>query len=165
LRSKWQHAKPCQPEKSNDNTTSLKTQKPGAAVTLGSSNLVEVRPGVVETLNILLNTQEIVGNMHVDINPGDGLRVITEPTTKDFLLGTHAAYPLSVSVLSEKPGRFYLNLNVVVNRGESTSARHLAVIIQSGPQLEVKATLLEKPQGIEDKKVISLPAQEEIISQ
>jgi hypothetical protein len=154
----------------------VKTVKPGAAVTLGVDNIFVIALNSVETINIMLNVGESLDAkdatiMHVDLNPSDGLQIIKGAEPRDFMLGTQAQYPITVDLKASSTGRYYLNLQVVIENGGNRSMRHLAVIIQAGPSVETKNTLLQKTDGAskEDltskEKVISLPAQEEIINQ
>jgi hypothetical protein len=175
-------------EQSNNKITaphslaSVKTVKPGAAVTLGVDNLFVIGLNSVETINVVLNVGENIDAkntaiMHVDLNPGEGLQITKGAEPRDFVLGTQTQYPITVDLKAASAGRYYLNLQVVIENGESKSMRNLAVIIQVGPSIEAKNTLLQKIDGaskegvlskedvLAKQKVISLPAQEEIINQ
>lgn len=153
-----------QSTKSSLHTSSLvkKEVKPGAPVNLDYPTLISINPNQATNINLALKTPAILGKMHVDIIPGDGLQLLNTRAAYDLTLDGSTSYPLTAELLAPSDGRFYLNLHVTLDDGETVSSRALAVIVQVGPsaaESEQPSKLLKTSSG---ENVISLPAEETV---
>lgn len=144
---------------------SVKEVKPGAKVSLASENIVTLTAGNTATVDILLNAQLGDGNMHVELNPSEGLQLQGSSSSYDFTPTADGQYKISPHLYTPVDGRYYLNINATITAGDVLSSRSLAVIVQVGAipsTAESPAKSLQKTSG---ENVVSLPAQERIINQ
>lgn len=144
---------------------SVKEVKPGAKVSLASENTVTLAAGNTATVDILLNAQLGDGNMHVELNPSEGLQLQGSSSSYDFTATADGQYKISTNLYTPVDGRYYLNINATITAGDVSSSRSLAVIVQVGAipsTAESPARSLQKASG---ENVVSLPAQERIINQ
>lgn len=142
-------------------STKKKEAKPGAPISLLSSKLENINTGEEVIINILLEASAGAGNLSLSLTATQGLNLISPTRSQTFKLGSQNTFKLPVILNAAENGRYYVNIQAVLEDGDSISLRHLAVIIQAGPETE-KAKSLQKAGS---EKVISLPAQEEVKTQ
>lgn len=142
-----------------------KQAKPGAQVSLVSGNSVALAADKVASVDILLSAQVGNGTLHVKLTPGEGLQLRSAKDSYDFTPSENGQYALNTDLYAATNGRYYLNVNATIKTGEVSSFRSLALIVQVGalPAVEESSTAMQKRAMGEN--VISLPAQEQIISQ
>ena len=145
-------------------TSSLikKEIKPGAQVSLDSPTLVSINPNQATNINLSLKTPATLGKMHVDIIPGDGLQLLNTTSSYNLTLDGSANYPFVAQLLAPNNGRFYLNLHISLDNGETISSRALAVIVQVGPSVEESLQSNKLLKTSTSEHVISLPAEETV---
>ena len=136
--------------------------KPGAPVSLDSPSLVNINANQTTRINLALKTSTTMGKMHVDIIPGDGLQLLNTNPAYELVLDGSADYPFVAELLAPNNGRYYLNLHITLDNGETISLRTLAVIVQVGPSAEDNAISSKLFKTSTDERVISLPAEETV---
>jgi len=136
--------------------------KPGAQVRLASDAIVNLKTAETTDVDILLNAQLGDGNMHVTLNPSAGLELLGGNNVYTFNPDETGQYPLKVAMSAAVDGRYYLNLNVVINKGESSLSRTLALIVQVGAAPVAKQSLNKVLKTSTNENIISLPVQEQI---
>lgn len=135
-----------------------KATKPGAAIKLISPSLISVSPNQQVHVDIILETKVASGELLIDISKSDGLDLLDTPIQKSIKVISSVPIKTPITLLAINNGRYYLNMHVQLNNGDSISTRSLTVIIQVGPPAN-KAIQLKKTAG---ENVISLPVQETI---
>jgi|GEM_PF-667535 len=142
-----------------------KDAKPGAKVRLASSSIVTLAAAKTTSIEILLNAQVDDGNMHVELNPSEGLQLLGDKASYDFTNNVDGQYKLKVDLYAANDGRYYLNLHTGITAGDASSSRSLAVIVQVGAVTAIDEQPTKALQKASGEKVISLPAEERITTQ
>jgi hypothetical protein len=137
--------------------------KPGAPVTLDSPALININANQATNINLALKTTTTLGNMRVDIIPGDGLQLLNKNSAYKLVLDGSPDYSLATELLAPNNGRFYLNLHISLDNGETISSRTLAVIVQVGPSAEESVQSDKLLKTLTGEHVISMPAEETVI--
>lgn len=136
--------------------------KLGAPVSLVSNKNVILNENEITKIDIVLNAKFSNGSMSVQLNPSEGLQVLSNSTLHTFSPDASNQYLFSVDLLAKKSARYYLNLNVVIDDGENASSRTLAVIVQVGAPPASGMENIDMHKQSNDKNIIVLPAQENI---
>ena len=136
--------------------------KPGAAVSLKSTEpLYAAAPGVYE-YQLAIVSPSHSGRMVVDVSAGDGVNVISPDHQVEFELDATGEYKVPVTLGVNTEGRFYIQLHVSITADGQSSTRVIAAILQVG-EPAVKAQKAAPQSAVKDSDaVISLPAQETI---
>jgi hypothetical protein len=141
-------------------TKQKKAAKPGAAVSLASANMLTLTANQPSPVIVLLKANANAEIIQVEINPSEGLQLVSGAKVRDLHVDTDGLYHLPMSILASDNGRYYLN--ITINNKEYSSSRALAVIIQVGALAEAD-TLPEKMlKSTLNESIISLPAEESI---
>jgi hypothetical protein len=142
-----------------------KSMKPGAPVNLVEPKLVQLNAGHPEVINLRLQVPS-TGKLRVNLSASEGLQLIGADTSHIFELSNgEVSFPVHLTAALE--GRFYLNVDVVLETDESRTARNMAVVVQVG-QEQAKAfkpsAQAAQTRDVQQKgeAVISMPAQETI---
>lgn len=143
-----------------------KTAKPGAMVSLATPSLVEISENQKVPVTVELKTTVRSGKMEVDISALDGLQLLTENKRFGFTLNGADTYSIPVDLIAIKQGRYYVNLAVSIDDGETVMMRTLAVIVQAGKVIQVnreqKTQFSLKSSDGSNENIIIMPAQETI---
>jgi hypothetical protein len=142
-----------------------KAMKPGAPVGLVEPKLVQLNAGHPEVINLRLQVPS-TGKLRVNLSASEGLQLVGTDTSHIFELSSgEVSFPVHLTAVLE--GRFYLNVDVVLETAESRTARNMAVAVQVGqeqakafkPSAQAAQTWDVQQKG---EAVISMPAQETI---
>ena len=136
--------------------------KPGAAVSLKSSQpLTASGPGVYEYQLQLLSPIH-TGKMSVNVAAGEGFEIVSSARLFEFELQESGEYRVPLTINASAEGRFYIQLHVSITTDGQSSSRVVAAILQVGePAVKAQKTA-EKSTREDNGAVISLPAQETI---
>ena len=140
-------------------TSHSKEVKPGAPVKLVSTSNISITPNQPTQINVELETSEMNGYLELDLLPSQGLDIGDTPNHQTLNVTNIIKIPMTLLVRTD--GRYYLNIHIRINNGESSSTRILALIVHAGEKAETK-TQFKKPT---EENVVSLPAEEKISSQ
>jgi hypothetical protein len=136
-----------------------KEPKPGAPVKLISDSIVSINPGQATRVVIELEAHEREGQLDIDFVPSDGLTILDTDSRQTISLSDSLPIKFPVTLLAHTDGRYYLNMHIRIENGESSSNRALALIVQLGAESDT--IKFKKADGV---NVISLPAQEKILT-
>lgn len=135
----------------------IPTGKPGAPVSLTYTMPSKVFLNNAIGVTLIFNSSSSNGSLGVSINADDGLRLISQAAQSFALRGR----PISTiaSVLAERNGLYYLNINVSQNSGDkgSRQSRSFAVPIQVG-QEKIAAKINGKLVDNGEEKIIEMIA-------
>lgn len=138
-----------------------KVAKPGAPVKLVSEASVFINANQPTQIIIELETSELGGYLGIDFIAGNGLEILNTETHQTLDLSSNSLIKFPVTLLAYTDGRYYLNMQVRVENGESSSTRTLALIVQAGNGADKKIQFKK----MSEADVISMPAQEKISTQ
>ncbi|MFO1387633.1 hypothetical protein [Cellvibrio sp.] len=133
-----------------------KHAKSGAAVKLISDSIIRVSPNEIIDSELLLATGDSTGELYIALSTTEGLELLDGKRQLNVQLNDSKLVKIPVKLRALRNGRFYLHMQVTAETGGSLSSRSLALIVQSGPEVQ-KATQFQKPAG---ENIISMPAQE-----
>lgn len=137
--------------------------KPGAAVKLENSQpFFLAGPGAAD-LELVLSAPVTGGLMQVGISTSAGLELVSAPAYYEFPLGQGTEYKLPIQIRAVNEGRYYINLQVSIARGEQRDQRIITAIVQVGaPVMKAQKAATGAAVKNSEDKVISQPAQETI---
>lgn len=152
------HEKSSATSQPNKIGTHTKEVKPGAAVKLISSPIISINANELVQIELLLDVKESSGTLSLEFSPTNGLSLLDTNALQNFHFSQATTINIPVKVRANSNGRYYLNIHVSIDNGDSLSTRNLALIVQVGAEVE-KSTQLKK---MSNENVISMPAQETI---
>ncbi len=142
-----------------------KTQKPGAAISFSAKspkNLGVNENGVVK---IKITDGYDTGTLRLTATTGNGLRFVTETSTKEFPMSGRKSHEWDLDVMAAKKGVYYVNIFAEVNRaGVRTEYRTHAVRVQVGnlTDAELKEATPNNGALSSDGTIVVMDAEEEI---
>jgi len=142
----------------NVNLKPIKEAKPGAAIRLISNTIVSIKAKQTSQFELIFDVGDSEGLLNIKLSPTEGLDVVDTQMIQSIKLSSANTIKIPVTLHAAIDGRYYLNIQATVEKGDSLSSRNLALIVQVGAEKE-KANVFKKASG---ENVISLPAQETI---
>jgi len=138
-----------------------KTLKPGAPVTLISPEIIEMQANQTASVDLHLQVLQ-KGSLLIKLSTSDdGLQLLATPAVQTLEVST-ADIVLPIQLNAVADGRYYVNVNTLLETADGTTTRSLAVVVQVG-NISMKAL---KPSAqtrqSDSDAVVSLPAQETI---
>ena len=137
--------------------------KPGANIRLVSQDAIVLVPGEESAHQILFNIAKPEGQLYLKLKPSDGLALVNTAPEQTFNL-SQETMPLAVDVNlnADNKGTYSLLFQLKHSFDGHESSRALGLAVQAGELIQAKAKAgdQEKPHP----KVISMPAEEEIIT-
>ena len=138
---------------------SLTHAKPGAALALTNSQVNLPLASVQYAVNVDINSDYAEGDMALSVSTSDGLFLIEGELTQVVPL-KKGVIRLPYELFAVQSGRYYLYINATINKGNKTTARAMALIVQVG---EEQQKTVNDRNNSHAEKIKILPAQEEII--
>ncbi len=107
--------------------------KPGAGVSLAGREFVGVELGEIKTLDIDFAVTETTGQLHISLEPGQGLELLSNQKAIDFDLSQNPSLTLPIQVRVTEAGNKVLNIfaSITSSQGQ-TSSRAMALVVQAG---------------------------------
>jgi hypothetical protein len=139
--------------------------KPGAQVTLATTEEYILQSEIVTDIELMLVTIPTQGRMQVAVSTSDGLELLS-PNSFEFTLDIETGeYRLPLQLRAKSNGRYYVHLQIDIESGNRTTARAVSAIVQVGPKADVRhsTTAASRKKQSDEPAVISLPVTETII--
>jgi hypothetical protein len=146
-------------------TSPLKTVKPGAAVTFAHSSPKNLLPGQYGKITISVTDDYDAGTLYLKAVPDEGLRLVSETAETDFSMSGKRTHEWELDVSSATKGVYYVNVFATVKLTDGTEfLRSYAAQILVGDVTEADIQNAMKSNGTlsKDGKTISMEAEETI---
>jgi len=146
-------------------TQSVKTVKPGAAVTFGHIGPKNLLPGQYGKVTISVTDDYDAGTLYLTAVPDEGLRLVTETAETDFSMSGKPTHEWELDVTSATNGVYYLNVFARVKLTDGTEfLRSYAAQILVGDVTKADIRKSMKANGTlsKDGKTIAMEAEETI---
>ena len=135
--------------------------KPGASISLSDQQVNLGVSGVQYAINIDLNSAYDSGQLTLSVAASDGLYIVGGDVAPVIALGS-GIISLPYTVIAAEEGRYYIYLNVSVEKGGVVTGRALTFIVQVGDESKSISAAAQKSSA-NTSGVVSMPAKEVII--